>query len=160
MQLHCMRNHSPSSPSTSRRYAKPKITWEKQFKTLKAQNALKNVRDSFDTLTQNWLCILHDGCLNRIPRTEFNVKQVFLWKFGDSGLITKYENYHFFAVIFHFAEKRKGILQNGLQIRTPRPRFPIRGRLFKIKNVPLIIHRSTLWTPDNHVFYWPSNLHK
>ena len=55
---------------------------KKQGKTLKDQNALKNVRDSLDTFTQNWLCILHDGFLNRIPWTEFNVKQVFFLKIG------------------------------------------------------------------------------
>ena len=50
----------------------------KTGKTLKDQNALKNVRDGLSAFTQNLLCILHDGRLNRIPRAEFNVRQVFL----------------------------------------------------------------------------------
>ena len=51
---------------------------EKQGKTLKDQNALKNVRDRLNVLTQNLLCILHGGRLNLIARAEFNVRQVFL----------------------------------------------------------------------------------
>ena len=39
---------------------------EKQGKTLKDKNALKNVRDRLNVLTQNLLCILHGGRLNRI----------------------------------------------------------------------------------------------
>ena len=82
---------------------------QKNKKTIKDQNAWKNMRDSFHTLTQNWLRILYDGCLNRVFRIEFNVRQVFLYKLGNSGLNTKYGNDRFlavFAVIFHFAEKR------------------------------------------------------
>ena len=53
----------------------------------------------------------------------------------------KIRKLRFFAVILHFAENRLGISQNGLQIRTPRPPFPIRGRLFQLKNSPLILTR-------------------
>ena len=67
----------------------------KQGKTLKDQNALKNVRDRLNVLTQNLLCILHGGRWNRIARAEFNVRQVFLWKLDDSSLITKYGNFRF-----------------------------------------------------------------
>ena len=42
------------------------------------QNTLKNVRDRLIALTQNLLCILHGGRLNRIARAEFNVRQVLL----------------------------------------------------------------------------------
>ena len=51
---------------------------EKHGKTLKDQNALKNVLDRLNVLTQNLLCILHDGRLNRIAWAEFHVRQVFL----------------------------------------------------------------------------------
>ena len=68
---------------------------EKQGKTQKDKNALKNVRDRLYVLTQNLLCILHGGRLNRIARAEFNVRQVFLWKLDDSSLIKKYGNYRF-----------------------------------------------------------------
>ena len=103
---------------------------KKQEKPIKDPNALKNMRDSFHTLTQNWLCILHDGCINRMFHIELNARHVFLLKLDNSGLNTKYGNNRFlavFGVIFHFAEKRDGTLQNGLQIRTPRPRFLIKG---------------------------------
>ena len=73
---------------------------EKQGKTQKDKNALKNVRDRLNALTQNLLCISLDGHLIRIPQTEFNVRQVFLWKLDDSGLITKYENYRFSLSFF------------------------------------------------------------
>ena len=67
----------------------------KQGKTLKDQNVLKNVRDRLNVLPQNLLCILHGGRLNRIARAEFHVRQVFLWKLDDSSLITKYGNFRF-----------------------------------------------------------------
>ena len=51
---------------------------QKNKKTIKDQNAWKNMRDSFHTLTQNWVCILHDGCINRMFHIEFNARQVFL----------------------------------------------------------------------------------
>ena len=51
---------------------------EKQGKTLKDQNALKNVRVRLNVLTLNLLCILHGGRLNRIARAEFSVRHVFL----------------------------------------------------------------------------------
>ena len=54
---------------------------QKRGKTLKDKNALKNVHFSLDTLTQNWWGVLNDGCLNRILRTEFNVRRVFLMNF-------------------------------------------------------------------------------
>ena len=47
----------------------------------------------------------------------------------------------FFTFIFHFAGKQSRILQNGLQIQTPRPRFPVMGQFFKLKNAPLILTR-------------------
>ena len=55
---------------------------KKRGKTLKDKNALKNVHFSLDTLMQNWRGVLNDGCLNRILRTEFNVRQVFFMKIG------------------------------------------------------------------------------
>ena len=44
---------------------------------LKIKNALKNLHDTLNALTQSLQCILHEGRLNRIPRTEFNIRQVF-----------------------------------------------------------------------------------
>ena len=55
---------------------------KKRGKTLKDKNALKNVHFSLDTLMRNWQGVFNDGCLNRIPRTEFNVRQVFFMKIG------------------------------------------------------------------------------
>ena len=55
---------------------------KKRGKTLKDKNALKNVHFSLDTLMQNWQGVLNDECLNRIPRTEFSVRQVFLMEIG------------------------------------------------------------------------------
>ena len=68
-----------------------------------------HMRDSFHTLTQNWLCIPHYGCLNLMFHIEFDARQVFLLKLGNSGLNTKYINYRFlpfFCRYFHSAEKR------------------------------------------------------
>ena len=55
---------------------------KKRGKTLKDKNALKNVHFSLNTSMQNWQGVLNDGCLNRIPRTELNVRQVFLMEIG------------------------------------------------------------------------------
>ena len=56
-------------------FEKRKQIIKKTGKTLKDKNALKNVQFSLDTLTQNWQGVLNDGCLNRIPLTEFNVRR-------------------------------------------------------------------------------------
>ena len=79
----------------------------KQEKPLMVQNALKNVRHSVQTLTEHWLCILRDECLNRIPRTEFNVRQAFLAIFGDSTSNKKYGNYLFSLLFFILQENGK-----------------------------------------------------
>ena len=80
---------------------------EKQEQPIKDQNALKNMLDSFHTLTQNWLHILHYGCLNQMFRIEFNAGQVFLLKLGNSALNAKYGNYSFSRFLLLFFSLRK-----------------------------------------------------
>ena len=98
-----------------------KKKFKKEGKALKDQNALKNVCDSLNALTQILQCILHDERLIRIPRTEFNIRQVFLWKLDDSGLIPKYGNYRFSLLFFILRKNGKEFCKTDCKFRLPDP---------------------------------------
>ena len=97
---------------------------KKRGKTLKDKNAFKNVHFSLDTLTQNWRGVLNDGCENRIPRTEFNVRQVFFKENGlkkSFRLFFKYGNFRFWLLFFILRKNGKEFCKTDCRFGLPDP---------------------------------------